>query len=267
MRHAYFLLLIAGSLFLTNTSRAYSPMRQVTYGGEKWSLADIFPEGPNRDLAAAAASGDRRGIDHALKAGATVNFRGTHNLTPLWWASWDQNLGGFKRLLELGADPNVVPEKNRPVMHNIAEALWPVTFLRAALAHRGDPNLADTGGRTALLCALMQGKPEHVDLLLTAGASVNRQPGSTVSGPVFGAAMAGRYDYVFKLLEMGADPREQDRSGRDLAAYIGMFPYNPNSEHYEWRERVIRFLRKQGIEAQPPKNEGTRTKALPRDLR
>jgi hypothetical protein len=246
---------------------ANSPDRMVGYGGEKWSLADIFPEGPNRELAAAAAAGDLSGIDRALKAGANVNFRGAYDLTPLWWAAWDQNLRGFTRLLERGADPNVVPSKNSPLMNNISEAFWPVGFLKAALAHGGDPNMMDRNGRKPLTAAMQQGTREQVDLLLAAGASVNRLPGERGAGPVFAALMARRFDYVLMLLQKGADPNARDLKGGDLAYLIGLFPYDPNSEHYVWRERVIRFLKSKGIEAHPPPNEGKRTKALPADLR
>jgi ankyrin repeat protein len=202
-----------------------------------------------------------------LKAGANVNFRGAYDLTPLWWAAWDQNLRGFTRLLERGADPNVVPSKNSPLMNNISEAFWPIGFLRAALAHGGNPNLADKNGRDPLTAAMQQGTRAHVDLLLAAGANVNQRPGEQSAGPIFSAVMAGRFDYVLMLLERGADPTAKDRTGKDVARLIELFPYDPNSEHYVWRERVIRFLKSKGIEAHPPPNEGKRTKALPADLR
>lgn len=255
---------------------ASTPTRQVGYGGETWSLSDISPEGPNRALAAAAAAGNPAGIDRALKAGADVNFRGAGGLTPLWWATWDQNLTGFTELLKRGADPNALPQgdefKSRSyqpeaVMLLIAQASWNPKFLKAALAHGGNPNLQDRKGMNTLASAIAQGTREHVDLLLAAGANVNREPGSKYPGPIFDAVMSGRYDYVLQLLELGADPREKNSKGRDLATYIGLFPYNPNGVQYEWRERVIRFLRKEGIEARPPPNEGPRTKPLPPDLR
>jgi ankyrin repeat protein len=268
--------LLIGTLVFTmihTGCAAYSPTRKVGHGGEKWSLADIFPAGPNRDLAAAAAAGDRGGIERAVKAGAQVNFRGTHDLTPLWWASWDQNLAGFTRLLELGADPNIVPTRMEPVMlepvmHQIVQLQTPIGFLRAALRHGGNPDLHDRSGRRVIHPALILGTREHVDTLLAAGINVNRVPeDGTGSGPLHTTVMARHYDYALLFLEKGADPREKSRTGNDLATFIGQFPYNPNGEQYEWRERVIRFLRKQGIEAQPPPNEGKRTKPLPADLR
>lgn len=242
---------------------AYSPTRQVGYGGEKWSVADIFPAGLHRELAAAAAGGDLPGIDRALKAGAEINYQGANGFTPLWWAAWDKNLRGFSHLLERGADPNIVPAQGRPVMNMIAEEIWPTAFLKAALAHGGNPNLAAKNGRHVLSVAMQQGTREHMDLLLAAGASVNQLPGESEGGPIFAAVMGGRFDYVLLLLEKGADPAAKDGRGRDLAGYIGMFPYAPNSQPYIWRERVIRFLQSKGIEARPPLNEGTPRTPLP----
>lgn len=248
--------------------------RKVGYGGETWSVDEIFPEGPHRDLAVAAAKGDLKGMDRAIKAGADVNYYGKGNLTPLWWTTWDQNLKGFSRLLELGADPNVVLEtaafesrnyKPDPVMILISQEFWDIKFLKAALAHGGDPDMGY--GRHPLAAAIQDGTREHVDALLAAGASVNRLLGNRERGPVFAAIFGGRFDYVLLLLERGADPFEKDHSGRDLAQLIGMFPYNADSDQYVWRERVIRFLRTKGIEASPPLNEGKRTKPLPSDLK
>lgn len=253
-----YLFIICLGLQLTNTAQAYSPTRKVGYGGETWSLADIFPAGPNRDLAAAAASGDLPGIDRAITAGADVNFRGTHDLTILWWASWDQNLRGFTRLLELGANPDVVPARNNPLMINVSSAFWKPAFLKAALAKGGNPNLPNESGRVPLSEAMQQGTREQVDLLLAAGAKVNRDGGIDASVPIFSAVMARRFDYVLLLLEKGADPAVRNANGRDLAAMIGSIPFDPNSEHYVWRERVIRFLRTKGIEARPPPKEGKR---------
>ena len=244
----------------------HSPDQKIGYGGKSWSLTEIFPAGPNRDLAAAAAVGDLSGIDHALSSGADVNFRGANDLTPLWWAAWDQNLAGFTHLLERGADPNVLPSKNSPVMHTVAEMLWPSGFLKAALKHGGNPELRDNEGRRVIYAAIAQGTREHLDVLLAAGANVNRQPDEVNSAPIFLAALARHYDWVLLFLERGADPAVKNRGGQDLAFFIGTFPYDPNSEHYVWRERVIRFLRSKGIEAHPPPNEGKRTKPLPADL-
>jgi uncharacterized protein len=261
---------------MTHSGCASSASRKIGYGGETWSLEDIFADGPNRDLAAAAARGNQAGIDRALKAGADVNFRGAGGLTPLWWATWDQNLVGFTRLLERGADPNTLPEgdefKSRsyqpePVMLLIAQAFWNPKFLKVALAHGGNPNLSDQNGRRPLGAAMQQGTREHVDLLLAAGASVNQLPSDKGSAPIFAAVISGRFDYALMLLERGADPTAKARTGKDIAQLIGMFPYDPNSDHYVWRERVIRFLRSKGIEASPPPSERKRTKALPPDLR
>jgi ankyrin repeat protein len=45
-------------------------------------------------------------IDRLVAAGADVNAKGKENMTPLLWAFPDDKPERFKKLLELGADPN-----------------------------------------------------------------------------------------------------------------------------------------------------------------
>ncbi len=72
------------------------------------SLEIMFPDPQVRALAKAAGRGRIRKIDELFGRGVDVNARGTSGATPLFWAM--KNAKGFRRLLELGADPNAVFE-------------------------------------------------------------------------------------------------------------------------------------------------------------
>ena len=122
---------------VTHSGCAYSPTRKVGYGGDKWSLADVFPAGPNRELAAAAASGDLAGIDRALKAGADVNFRGANGFTPLWWSAWDQNLKGFTRLLEVTVRLLATPVQS-PAHSQVIQIVIHLEILEPSTCHPTD---------------------------------------------------------------------------------------------------------------------------------
>ncbi len=165
------------------------------------SLKAMFPDPQARALAEAAADGDVKTIEELVSGGLDVDVRGTSNATPLFWAL--QDIDGFEKLLELGADPNVVYDDGGAIMH-WAAMHQDVSFLAAALRHGGNPNLlkgippkpplfsttlSDTIGK----------QPSPVALLADAGADLNfvSEDGTT---PLISAASGRRYDLALELL-------------------------------------------------------------------
>ncbi len=51
-------------------------------------------------------------MDQLIADGVDVNAKGKDNVTPLFWAFFDNKLPRFKKLLEHGADPNVLLTSN-----------------------------------------------------------------------------------------------------------------------------------------------------------
>jgi ankyrin repeat protein len=203
------------------------------------SIETMFPDSSSRTLAEAAASGNRGRIEKALQSGAAATARGHRNCTVLFWAL--QNYAGFEALLKAGADPNVVFDEGGSVMHWAARGT-DERFLRAALAHGGDPNLvAGEMQMTPLFEALAS--REALEMLVEAGANINAQA-STGDTPAMVAAGRGRFDLVYFLLERGANPRIPNNAGRTLADRVVDKErlMDPNHELSRWRERVAHRL-------------------------
>ena len=224
------------------------------------SLETMFPDPKARALAKAAGAGNIKKIEQLVNAGVSVNSKGTNDATPLFWAM--SNFNGFKRLLELGADPNVVFGDGGSVMH------WAVTakderILKAALEHGGNPNLkAGQSEGTPLFEALSMGT-KVVDTLLDAGADINSKD-KDEDTPVMIAAGSGRFEIVYQLLERGADYRIKNRNGRDLADRVaskrGLL--KPESESAKWMEKVIEWLQGKGVVIPPnPRGQADRRQA------
>jgi ankyrin repeat protein len=181
------------------------------------SLETMFPDESVRALANAARKGRIKKIDDIVRSGVDVNSRGRRGATPLFWAM--RNYNGFHKLLELGADPNVVFEDGGTIFYWAVVSNRP-KILRAMLDYGGNPNTVSGSslGTTPIFEAIWQGT-EMIDILLNAHADINARDkfGST---PMMNAAATGDYDIILYLLEHGADHKLKNNSGEDLLSRL-----------------------------------------------
>jgi len=225
----------------------------------------MFPDKKVRALARAAGDGDINEIDALVKQGVDVNAKGSKNATPLFWAMHDYQ--GFVRLLELGADPNAVFDDGTSIMNWCAEH-ENVRFLKAALAHGGNPNLtAGPYHETPLLRVMGPTRKDRASLLLDSGADINKKGGVGNDTPIMVAANLGQFDLVYQLLNRGADITIKNRNGWDLLDVLAenkrMTDPTNNSQIYKeitsWLEKDISWLKQRGInlpkELPKPKNK------------
>jgi hypothetical protein len=214
------------------------------------SLETMFPDPKVRELAKAAGKGKIKKIDQLVREGVSVNAQGTSGATPLFWAVRDHD--GFKRLLELGADPNIVYDDGNSVMHTAAR-LRNKKIIKLALDHGGNPNLVSTNSfrQTPLFDALLNGT-EMIDLLLKHGANINARA-LFDSTPLLDAASRRDFETAFHLLERGADYSLKDENGYDLAmelaTSVGML--RPGTKGERWQKKVIDWLHAKGVEIPP----------------
>jgi ankyrin repeat protein len=127
-----------------------------------------------------------------------------------------RNLDGFKKLLELGADPNVVYGDGNSVMH-AAVNLKDLRILRVELKYEGNPNLVsgDSIRKTPIFDATSTGY-DVVDLLLEHGADINARDIYT-NTPLLSAAWRRDFEIAYRLLIRGADYTLKNEHGDDLA--------------------------------------------------
>ncbi len=217
------------------------------------SLEDMFPDQQVRELAAAAGNGKIKHLEQLVSQGVSVNSRGLQNATPLFWAMKSDNAKGFQKLLELGADPNVVFGDGGTVMHWAARNENP-EFLNLALQHGGNTELAAGQFMQTPIFETIGifgeiGNTPSLKILLGAGANVNAKANNGDT-PVIVAARLGRFDIVFELLSKGADPTVTN-NGQDLVSLIAAKRKTlaPAHELYRWLERVDEKLRSAGFQS------------------
>lgn len=186
-----------------------------------WKAGDYFDDPQVIALCEAIEANDLAEIDRLVAAGADVNADGKGKMTPLLWAFPDSKLGRFERLLEHGADPNVVIESDfntrggmsagDSVTHMACKTKFPGYF-EAVFKHGGDVNLQQTSGTgrhdTPLLSVIKSGssnKEQMIRTLLDGGADINYVNKSNINALIYAASWGAQYRIAIYLLENGAN--------------------------------------------------------------
>ncbi len=217
------------------------------------SLKDLFPDENARALARAAGDGKTVDIRKLVDSGVSVDVPGVKRVTPLFYALRSGNIDGVTKLLELGADPNMVYEDGLAIMH-FATILGDVDFMRILLKYGGNPNLiAGEMEETPIFLAIHIsneiGCNELLKLFIDSGSDINfqRKKGDT---PAMAAAGAGRFDAVYQFLAAGADHSIKNEAGYDLVDWVNKKKgfFNQGSEEQKWLYKTITLLRLRGID-------------------
>ena len=102
----------------------------------------FFKQGPEAELEAAIRSDDRLGIGKAIAAGAQVNARGLHNVTPLMIGVDRLKPQAVEELLARGANPNLKADDGASAVSLAVENYRHAPeIMFAVLRAGGDPNI------------------------------------------------------------------------------------------------------------------------------
>jgi ankyrin repeat protein len=194
-------------------------------------------------------------IDQLVAAGVDVNavgqsnaFRGVLNATPLTWA-FGEKKAAFKRLLELGADPNQVVNGHGTIVRTAAAHQSDSEWLQMVLDYHGSPDLDGPLRFTPLFHAVSSQRVESLRLLINAGANINHE--SWLGTPLIWAARTHWLEGAYYLLEAGADYRLGVSPNLDLAYYVIENPVEHGNVAWQWREKVIDSLEADGVDFEP----------------
>jgi ankyrin repeat protein len=134
-----------------------------------------------------------------LKAGADANLANRFGVTPLHEAAIVGNAAMLEAMLEAGGNPNAVFGEGETVLMTAARA-GDAASVRALLAHGGKPDATENWhGQTALMWAALENHAEVVQLLVDAGADVNRA--------------STKHDWVTISYSEGNVPKDRDLGG------------------------------------------------------
>jgi ankyrin repeat protein len=223
--------------------------------GEQLRASEFFTSQLQVELLEAAAAGNTARIEELLTAGAKVNEAGTGGMTAALWALLNESKKGLACLLEHGADPNMqlaADGKSVVSMAAVHEDAW---YLAEVLKYHGNPNLVNPhSSSTPIFDVIMSSRADRlmsdqVAILIEAGANLNYQDvrGKT---PMMIAATANRYDLVYLMLTKGADPAIKNRWGLTIWDPIQHINMDPDSPRYQWKLKVIDYLRKKKVDGE-----------------
>ena len=202
-----------------------------------WKVEDFFKSPQVIALCQAIGKNDLADMKRLIANGADVNAVGDGGMTPLLWAFPDRKIERFQILLENGANPNVIIEKDlgtrglalhpyptggsfyldrgcpvrSSVTHLAARSPLP-KYLELVMEHGGDPNLVDKGTGMVPLDIVMErsfttGLRNRVELLLSKGADVDHYCKYKGGTPAMLAVRNDDYEVALILLKAGADPK------------------------------------------------------------
>ena len=174
------------------------------------------------DILQAIKNGDKELVDKALAAGVSVNMQDSSNCTLLMRACLCQKVEIIELLLNKGADINKTLKDGRTALH-IAASQGYTEIVQLLLNRNADLNLTfkrlagreitrEITGITVLMLAVLIGKKELVEMLITAGADVNAHT-SNGDTALLEAAYSGDLDIVELLLKNGAHSNARGDKG------------------------------------------------------
>lgn len=205
-------------------------------------FTEIFDSEPLKTLAEAVDSGDLLQIEEQTRNGIDINKKANCGMTVLFWATITENKKSFKKLLELGADPNIILRNDNSVIFCCAGLNDPY-YLIESLKHGADPNLVEPRQKeTPLFRAATPNGIKNIQILIKAGVDLNKQNkfGNTA---LLEAASLNQYDVVYELIVSGADYSVVNRWNNGLDYFLKESRnINKSSELYKWRQKVFDLI-------------------------
>ena len=204
------------------------------------------------DLAEAAAKGDTNRMQSLIAHGAEVNFEGRRGMRPLFWALVNQNIVGFKFLLDQGAGPNAMLNVTKPPCDNaltLAVYSKDSRYIEELLRHGADPNVVV--GRYSqeppLFVAALYDNTNDMAVLLKYGAKTDWQHPETGNTLMQDSVHIGSYVMALFLYNAGADPLIKNGRGVSVVDDVKLEKGVSNKADREAYKKLVKIFQEKGL--------------------
>lgn len=223
--------------------------------GQVWGKsmqASEFFKPPMVQLLSAIQKGNESQARTLLADGLDLNIQGEEGITPLLWLIMEKDKPATQLALRLGASPNYVAGMGASAVYITAGASSP-DWLEMMLNAGGDPDACDSNKVPALFAAIGEDRWDTIRLLVDRGANINLKDGPGRNSALY-AAYLNKYDIVYWLLGKGADYRQYDAVGSDLAWSVedSLSLMDTKSGRYPWAIKVKQWLVDHDVAFPPP---------------
>jgi hypothetical protein len=240
------------SLCFLRGSIATAVLLFVAYANaERQKMPDTYFKGIESKLEAAILADSRAGIVDALAAGADVNARGIHNITPLMMAVDRLKHNAVAELLERGAKPNLKADDGAGAVSLAVENYRDAPeIMFAVFKGGGDPNTRGPDNDPVIKRFMNDRNCEFIRHMRALGADLDIT--SRADDPIITSASTARdWDVVWCLIELGAKYDYEKTSRRPLSRSLAAKTPSPDSPIYPYKKKVWQFLKDHGVVVQP----------------
>lgn len=233
----------------------------------------IFKDTPAWDLAKAVRDADTAEITYLVQEKKIpIDFQDSiYGNSLLSLAVYHNNLKSVKKILELGANPNLYEDTiNQLGTNPVIDACFfneekSIEILKLLLDYGGDPNSVTKGitkngkysfpfRQTALEAASRNGNIAKIKLLLNYGADINFVPDRDYdSDPLHEALSTRKMSAALYLLENGAKFDKEyinpfDKEKETILFILRKIDLPLDSEEYKFKLKIIAFLKEKGLD-------------------
>ncbi|WP_193750227.1 ankyrin repeat domain-containing protein [Xanthomonas euvesicatoria] len=217
------LLVLATSFFAVSCTASPGAKEQTTMSATLQDHTVAFRDPALTDIAQAIAHGDVARLK-ALAPTVDLAAHGDQNVTLLEWAIWNEQPRALAALLDAGADPSLPGMDQETVVHMAAMAQDP-QYLQILLQHKAPIDVVSArAGWTPLFRAVQSKRDAQIDLLIKAGADVQRVDHTGNSLLHLAAQSGAASPAVLALLKAGVDPTVRNAQQKTFQAYFFTTP-------------------------------------------
>jgi hypothetical protein len=223
--------------------------------GSTMATSSSSVPGAQAALERAIDADDAAAIGVALAAGAHVDARGPHDVTPLMAAVDRQKPRAVDALLHAGADTKLVAADGAGAVslavENYRAGPAGPAIMKAVLEAGGDPNTIRPNGDPVIMKFVRARDCDALRLMKRAGANLDavdrgRDPIITK------AAVAMDWDVVWCLIELGARYDYEHGGARlPLSESLANKAPSPSSPIYAYKKKVWQLLKDHGVALSP----------------